>query len=518
MSKASSPDKSFYSRHFQATTEIPQASPLSNQNRFQTNEQTDIIDSSDGESISVPQEQEAEAATKDILTRKYSLSELVACLNKGYDTTMLPPELYRRVLDFRLAQRKRFEKYGTTKKWGIYGVYKHLINIRTDLEWAEDAAWRRIHEQPYLSWADFERLKQRHVRPWFTFGLIGLCSIMLFIEFALNGWKVQSLKENPLIGPSAQTLINMGALDTAKIVDEKQWFRLFSPIILHAGIVHWAVNMGALYFFGGAIEQSHGLYNGILLFLVPAVGGNLLSSILLTQYISVGASGGIFGCMGACLSDMFIHWNLLFLDDYNGTDETEAANTTKKRNFWALFWLVTEVIVNILIGLTPYVNNFIHLGGFFYGILCGWSVIEYAALNFLGYNATAWFKLRRFTIRFLGLIVSAILIIITVTCLATLDMSKNPCPNCRYFNCVPFPSAAHPWWHCDDCAFVSGDLYHVQGANGTSYYSHVALTCPDGKEIQQIDLTYKVTDEQVVVDQLPTLCREHCKNLYHWSS
>lgn len=50
--------------------------------------------------------------------------------------------------------------------------------------------------------------------------------------------------------------------------------------------------MLALWFIGYAVEQSHGFFAAALLFILPAVGGTLLSAIFLPEYISVGASGG----------------------------------------------------------------------------------------------------------------------------------------------------------------------------------------------------------------------------------
>ena len=300
--------------------------------------------------------------TKQVRHRHYSLTELVACLHYQNNNASspppdeeIPPELVRRVMDFRLAQQKRRQLYGRnqTATWGIYGVYQHLHTVRTDLEWAEDAAWRRQHHQPYCSWTDFQAAQQqrskRHL--YVTYSLMVLCSIMMMVEFAVNEWQLESLSVNPLIGPSAETLVKLGALDTDKIVQDGQWFRLVSPLILHAGIVHYALNVGAMYVFGGALEQAHGWKNCLWLFVLPAVGGNVLSALFLPQYISVGASGGIFGWMGACLADIMVHWNLICLPSFDET-ATSQTTTTRRRHVWALIWMVVEVAVNVVIGLT----------------------------------------------------------------------------------------------------------------------------------------------------------------------
>jgi membrane associated rhomboid family serine protease len=53
--------------------------------------------------------------------------------------------------------------------------------------------------------------------------------------------------------------------------------------------------MFALWYVGKAIELIHGHFQAVSSFVVPAIGGTILSAIFLPQYITVGASGGIFG-------------------------------------------------------------------------------------------------------------------------------------------------------------------------------------------------------------------------------
>lgn len=312
----------------------------------------------DEDTDNVSSDDEIQRKATTTANRRYSIAELVNTLGNpehsrtinshsaaaGANNTHTNPELERRVLDFALAQQKRRDKYGAQKPWGIYGMYEHLAHVRIDLEWAEDAAWRRQHGEPYLAWADFDKARLRGMnRPWFTYGVILVCSIMLLVEFAVNDWKIEPMNVNPMVGPSKDTLITVGARDTNLIVAEGEWYRLISPLILHAGIIHYVINMLALWFIGGAIEQSHGVVNTVVLFLVPGIGGNILSAIFLPQYISVGASGGIFGLMGGCIADIGLNWSLLFIKD---GDETESQ--VWRRNFFAVFFLFFEFVINIV--------------------------------------------------------------------------------------------------------------------------------------------------------------------------
>ena len=124
---------------------------------------------------------------------------------------------------------------------------------------------------------------------------------------------------------------------------------------LHAGLMHYFLNMLALWFIGSAVEKSHGFIPALVLFTIPAIGGTVLSAIFLPEYISVGASGGIFGLIGACLSDIVMNWNLIFS---NFTTEDDSRNM----HFIVLVLLFLDILLNGLLVLTPFVDNFTHLG------------------------------------------------------------------------------------------------------------------------------------------------------------
>ena len=447
--------------------------------------------------------------------RKYTVKELIQSLGAienpvaDENSLELPPALERRVRDFRFAQGKRRERHGEKKPWGIWGLYEHLSDIRADLEWAEDAAWRRQHKHPYLSWGDFEKThKGANNRPWFTYGVIAVCTIMVIVTIGVNGWKFEPLNVNPLIGPSSETLVKCGARESDLIVNEGQWFRLFTPMVLHAGLVHYVVNMLAMWFIGSAVEQSHGALATAVLFCVPAVGGNILSALCLPQYISVGASGGIFGLIGGCTADIAINWNLLFL-------KTTVDEDTRYRHFMVVFWLLMDILVNILIGLTPLVDNFTHLGGFLYGLFCGFSTIERLAVGFFGVHSSGKYaKQISLLMRFGGLIISVVSIMITTICLSNSDGVSSSCHGCRYVSCVPFPPGSQDkWWHCDDCDTVTADLFVA--ANGSGLYELVEVQCPNG-DVESIPIAeHGITDREDVRAALPGYCRAHCEGVFN---
>lgn len=452
--------------------------------------------------------QGARRADGRVLARRGSVGEILNGLGKsGSDD--LHPALERRIRDFRFAQQKREEKYGSDRPFGILGLYDHLASIRIDLEWAEDAAWRRQHNEPYLSWSDFEKARAKGSnRPFFTYFILLFSTVMVFASIAANEWQIESLNVNPMIGPSAETLLELGAKQSSLIVTEGEWFRLFSPMVLHAGLIHYTLNMLVLWFVGSAIEKSHGSINAAITFIIAGVGGTVLSAIFLPQYISVGASGGIFGFIGMCVSDIVVNWNLLFVKE-DGDDKDH-----RFRHTMVLLWLMVDILVNLVIGLTPFVDNFTHLGGFVYGFLCGLSTIERLEVGFFGVATTAWEKFRNNLVRFSGLILSVVLIMVTTILLVESDGATSPCNNCRYVSCVPFPPWQEDrWWYCDDCDQVTADA-HKRDASSPIFDS-LDLTCPNG-DIVRIDIVEDgIGDTDVLLKALSGYCRNNCNDVFN---
>jgi hypothetical protein len=164
-------------------------------------------------------------------------------------------------------------------------------------------------------------------------------------------------------------------------------------------------------------------------------------------------------------------------------------------------------------GTTTFVDNFTHLGGLMYGICCGWSTIERMAISFFGLSSGKWSELRNTFFRFFGLIISVIAIMVTTVLLVQSDGLTSPCSGCRYISCVPFPfSSDDKWWYCDDCDFVTADLFVA--ANGSGLYEQIELNCPNG-DVEEIIVTDDgLTDKEAMRKALPSYCRAHCDDVF----
>ena len=124
--------------------------------------------------------------------------------------------------------------------------------------------------------------------------------IGLFIMQVLSGVDANN--------PSTEELLKWGANALPYTMDSEPW-RLASSAFLHIGLMHLLFNGFAMYFFGQIAEPMFGSAKFLALFLLAAIGGNLLNNYVTWQGIldgtgqpgiSAGASGGIMG-IGAAL-------------------------------------------------------------------------------------------------------------------------------------------------------------------------------------------------------------------------
>jgi membrane associated rhomboid family serine protease len=87
----------------------------------------------------------------------------------------------------------------------------------------------------------------------------------------------------------------------APLVDRGDWWRLITAAFLHYGPIHLAFNMLALWWFGSAVEQVLGRGRYLLLYLVSGLAGSAGALLASPNALTVGASGAIFGILGAAI-------------------------------------------------------------------------------------------------------------------------------------------------------------------------------------------------------------------------
>ena len=178
--------------------------------------------------------------------------------------------------------------------------------------------------------------------------LIALCFIVFF---GLELFAFGSLKD--IFGVTNVAAFLSGALYKDAIASGQVW-RLVTYIFVHGSLLHLLVNMYSLYVVGTQIETYIGKVKYLIIFLVSGICGGLLSC-LLSGGFSVGASGAIFGLLGA-LAYFGYHYRL-----YLG-------NVLKSE-------IIPLIILNLGIGfLLPGIDNFCHIGGLVGGIFASMAV------------------------------------------------------------------------------------------------------------------------------------------------
>lgn len=85
-------------------------------------------------------------------------------------------------------------------------------------------------------------------------------------------------------------------------VAQGEWWRGLTAVFLHANITHLLFNMWALFLFGPALERRFGSASFASLYLAAGLGGSALYQAISRTGAAVGASGAIFGLMGALLA------------------------------------------------------------------------------------------------------------------------------------------------------------------------------------------------------------------------
>lgn len=136
--------------------------------------------------------------------------------------------------------------------------------------------------------------------PVMTLGLIVVMASLYFLAETLGGATSDSL---------VLLLLISGAKVNASILGG-EWWRLIASAFLHGTFVHLVVNSVGVLLLGWFVENTLGRAFVLVCFVLASVAGALLS-VYVTDYPSVGASGGMFGLLGATVGYALLRWRLI---------------------------------------------------------------------------------------------------------------------------------------------------------------------------------------------------------------
>ena len=185
--------------------------------------------------------------------------------------------------------------------------------------------------------------------PVMTYIFMGIC-LVLYILSGLYSSNLIELKPNVLYKYGALVNFNMMGNNVTEL------YRLVSSVFLHGGLLHLICNMYSLYVIGPQLESFFGKTKYTIIFIGSGVIGNLLSMAFLQDtYVSVGASGAIFGLLGALL--YFGYHYRVYL---SGVIKSQ---------------IIPLIILNLVIGFVgTSINNLAHIGGLIGGVLVSMAV------------------------------------------------------------------------------------------------------------------------------------------------
>lgn len=175
-------------------------------------------------------------------------------------------------------------------------------------------------------------------------------NLAVFGLMALNGTN--------LLEPDSQSLIRWGAR-VNELIEQGQWWRLVTPMFVHVGLLHLAFNMWALKNLGDFVERLFGFWRFLLIYFAAGLIGDAASMWFRPENMAAGASGAIFGIMGALAAFIFRRRQVIPRPILGNIRST-------------VFSLIGYNLV--FTWIVPQIDGSAHVGGLIGGFVLGWLV------------------------------------------------------------------------------------------------------------------------------------------------
>jgi len=179
-----------------------------------------------------------------------------------------------------------------------------------------------------------------HRPPLVTYGLIA-ANVLAFLAQLASGGALNDVDNSTFVG----------RFFTDAHAPAGQWYRLFTGGFLHHDIIHITVNLFVLWLLGPQLERALGHARFAALYFVSLVAGSLV--VVLTGQAAIGASGAIFGLLGAA-----------------------AAYQRLNRINMLQSGLAMLIVLNLAISFVPGISWAGHIGGLIGGAVTGWLMFD----------------------------------------------------------------------------------------------------------------------------------------------
>lgn len=190
----------------------------------------------------------------------------------------------------------------------------------------------------------------------FTTMLLMLVNCGLYLATVL--YAMRGNQGGGFVDLDLNTLRDFGGKDGYDIFVMGQYWRLVTAGFLHGGLMHILMNMLGLFYVGAQVEEVYGAARYLVFYFLTTVGGFLASAVWAPNVLSIGASAGIFGLIGAMIA--------------LGVRDRSAYGALIRSMYvrWAIYGLAFGILPS-LIGISV-MDNAAHLGGIATGFAAGY--------------------------------------------------------------------------------------------------------------------------------------------------
>ncbi|NLC53092.1 MAG: rhomboid family intramembrane serine protease [Firmicutes bacterium] len=226
-------------------------------------------------------------------------------------------------------------------------VADQLMTVKSHFRWqveekvlflATQLAAAVVTEKPSV----IGRREETGGRPRLTYFLLFI-NLLVFLGEILRGGSNQT-----------SVLIKMGAKYNPRLWMGEYW-RLLTPLFLHAGWEHFLFNSFALFQLGSLVEHFFGAGRFFWVYFGAGLFGTVASALFQPDTVSVGASGAIFGLLGALL--------------YFSIRRPQVAKGLFGRSLWVVLGL--NLVLSFVL---PGIDYMGHLGGLIGGLLWAYAL------------------------------------------------------------------------------------------------------------------------------------------------
>lgn len=220
-----------------------------------------------------------------------------------------------------------------------------------------------ITEDPYGNFAETEYRASRSCKRQLMTLSFAICMVQIVLMIIMiqeGGYADRS--ENPVIGPPTLTMVQYGAKQGGLIVYYNEWWRLFTSVMLHAGILHIIPNVAIQMRVGGYLELCFGTLRWAIIYIVSGIYGEVVSCIFLPNAVGVGSSGAIMGMLSAWVVWLVLRWSRI------------PPDCRSQRNCQLLV-VMACIVVTLATSFSPNVDWAAHFGGAVEGALLGCIIL-----------------------------------------------------------------------------------------------------------------------------------------------